>query len=102
MTRLINAAYAASTLGVDKAGQIVPLRGCFRIMQAATKYESKPVQPETKMSCVRVFEKKTYLHPQDAGSFQTNVLARTDERRYSGRHVVATNLHNLSKLHISK
>jgi len=71
-------------------------------MQAATNYERKPMEPEKKVSCVRVFEKKAYLRPQQAGSFRTNVLARTDLRRYNGEHVVVTNLHNLLKLHISK
>lgn len=89
-------------MGVDTAGPIVPLRGCVRIMQAATNYERKRIQQETKISCVRVFEKKAYLRPQHAGSFRTNVLARTGVRRYNVRHVVVTSMHNLSKLHISK
>lgn len=72
------------------------------MMQAATNYERKRMQTETNISCVRVFQKKTYLRSQHAGSFRTNVLARTDVRRYNGQHVVVTNLHNLSKLHISK
>lgn len=79
----------------------VPLRGCVRFMQAATNYERKRMQLETKTTCVRVFE-KAYLRPPHAGPFRTNVLARTDVGRYNRRHVVLTNLQNLSKLHIYK
>jgi len=74
----------------------------FEIRRQPRTMSANVCSRRQKISCAGVFEKKAYLCPQHAGSFRTNVLPRTDVRRYNGHHVVVTNLHNLPKLHSSK